>query len=168
MQASLLDEHQQDVLGGTPPPDVGRVLQQSIRTRESTFHLGRIWTAATPVSYGPRRFFFVIEVHPLRGFFDGTFAIPALNRLALALLVAGIFCLILTRHIVAPVRALQVAALRLAAGISAPGCSPSLHRVTMSLQTRPGPSTRWRTASSIWFRSARNCSQISPTNCALR
>jgi two-component system sensor histidine kinase CpxA len=116
MQASLLDEYQQDVLGGTPPPNVGRVLQQSIRTGKSNFHLGRIWTAATPVSYGPRRFFFVIEVRPLRGFFDGTFAIPALNRLMLALLVAGIFCFILTRHIVAPVRALQGASLRLAAG----------------------------------------------------
>ena len=116
MQASLLDEHQQDVLGSALPPDVDRVLQQSIKTGQSNFHLGRVWTAATPVSYGPRRFLFVVEVHPLRGFFDGTFAIPALNRLVLALLVAGVFCAILTRHIVAPVRALKAAALRLAAG----------------------------------------------------
>ena len=116
IQASLLDEHQQDVLGGTPPPNVGRVLGQCLRTGESTFHLGRIWTTATPVSHGAHRFIFVGEVRPLRGFLDGTFAGPALSHLMLALLIAGAFCLVLTRHIVSPVRALQTAALRLAAG----------------------------------------------------
>jgi signal transduction histidine kinase len=39
-----------------------------------------------------------------------------LSRIGLALLVAAIFCLLITRHIVSPVRALKSAALRLAAG----------------------------------------------------
>jgi two-component system, OmpR family, sensor histidine kinase CpxA len=117
IQASLLDGDLRDVVDSAVPPDIGRVLQRSVDTGESTFQLGRIWTAASPVRYGQQQFYFVIEIHPMRGFFNGrTFALPLLGRLALALLVAGIFCLILTRHIVAPVRALQAAALRLAGG----------------------------------------------------
>jgi two-component system sensor histidine kinase CpxA len=47
---------------------------------------------------------------------NGTFLLPLTGRLLLALLIAGLFCVLLTRHIVAPVRALQTASLRLAAG----------------------------------------------------
>jgi two-component system sensor histidine kinase CpxA len=116
IDASLLDGEQIDVLGGVPPPDVDRVLRRSARSSESTFQLGRVWTAATPLQYGGQQFYFVMEVHPLRKFVDGTFFVPLLGRLVLALLVAGFFCVLLTRHIVAPVRALQTASLRLAAG----------------------------------------------------
>jgi two-component system sensor histidine kinase CpxA len=116
MEACLLDERQQDVLGRPLPAHIGRALEESLRTGESTLRLGRIWTAASPVSYGQRRFTFVIEVHPIRRFVDGTFIFPLFSRLLLALLVAGVFCFFLTRHIVAPIRALQMAALRLAAG----------------------------------------------------
>lgn len=60
---------------------------------------------------------FVIEVRHLRGFLErGAFAKPLLEQLIMVLIIAGLFCLLLTRHIVAPVRALQVAVLRLAAG----------------------------------------------------
>ncbi|MGC1781867.1 MAG: ATP-binding protein [Acidobacteriaceae bacterium] len=116
IEAGLLDEHQRDVLGRPLPIHTERVMQESLSTGDSTFRLGRIWTAATPVPYGSRRFLFVMEVRPTRGFIDGTFALPALSRLALALVVAALFCLLLTRHIVAPVRALQIGAQQLAAG----------------------------------------------------
>jgi two-component system sensor histidine kinase CpxA len=116
IDASLLDGEQNDVLGGVPPPDVDRVLRRSARSSESTFQLGRVWTAATPLQYGGQQFYFVMEVHPQRKFVDGTFFLPLLGRFVLALLVAGVFCVLLTRHIVAPVRALQTASLRLAAG----------------------------------------------------
>ena len=117
MQACLLDSETRNVLGGTLPPHVARVLNRSLETGVSTFRLGFIWTAATPIRDGPHFYLFVIEVRPLRGFIDGrTFATPLLGRLALAIVVAGIFCFFLTRHIVAPVRALQTAALQLAAG----------------------------------------------------
>lgn len=116
IEACLLDERQQDVLGHPLPAHIDRTLKESLRTGESTLRLGRFWTAASPISYGQRRFTFVIEVHPMSGFVDGTFIFPLLGRLLLALLVAGVFCLLLTRHIVAPVRALQTAAMRLAAG----------------------------------------------------
>lgn len=116
INASLLDSEQHDVLSGIPPADVNRVLRRSIESGESTFRLGRIWTAATPVEYDGQQFYFVMEVHPMRGFVDGTFILPLMGRLVLAVLVAAVFCVLLTRHIMAPVRALQTASLRLAAG----------------------------------------------------
>lgn len=116
IEGTLLDEDQKNVLGDPLSPYIGKTLEQCLRTGQSTLRLGRVWTAASPVSYGPRRFIFIIEVHPLRGFVDGTYIIPMMSRMLLAILIAGVFCLFLTRHIVAPIRALQMAALRLAAG----------------------------------------------------
>jgi len=116
LEASLLDSQLHDVLGGTPPPDVGRVLRRSMETGQSTFQLGPFWTTSTPVRYEGQQFYFVMEVHPLRKFIDGTFIFPVLGRFVLALVVAAIFCILLTRHIVAPVRALREASLRLATG----------------------------------------------------
>ena len=116
IQAALLDEQQHNVIGDPLPPDTGRVLRDSVSSGQSSLRLARTWTAASPVHYGSHAFFFVLEVHPSQGFVDGTFAVPALGRIAVALLVAAVFCMFLTRHIVAPVRALQLGAQRLADG----------------------------------------------------
>jgi two-component system sensor histidine kinase CpxA len=116
IQGSLLDNEERDVLGGLVPTEAVGVLQRSVQTGESDFRLGMIWRAVTPVRYGQEQFYFVMVVRPSRGFVNGTFLRSVLGRLLLALLVAGLFCLALTRHIVAPVRALQTASLRLAAG----------------------------------------------------
>jgi signal transduction histidine kinase len=126
IEAALLDEQQHDLLGRPTSPNVNRVLQDSVRSSQSSFHIGRIWSAATPVQYGARHFLFVMEVHPLRGFMDGRFVLPALSRMALAFLIAALFCLLLTRHIVAPVKALQVGAQRLAAGDLSTRVLPSI------------------------------------------
>ena len=117
IEGCLLDDRFESVLGGVMPAGADRVLQRSVEAGESRFRLGRVWTAASPVRYGSRQFYFVMEVAPLRGFFLGRlFLFPTIWRMTLALMVAGIFCLLLTRHIMAPVRALQSASLRLAAG----------------------------------------------------
>ena len=116
IEAALLDGQLHDVLGAQLPPEVDRVLRESVSSGHSAMRLGRAWTAASPVRYGPRQFFFVMAVQPSKGFVDGTFALPVLGRMGLALLVAAVFCMFLTRHIVAPVRALQLGAQRLANG----------------------------------------------------
>ena len=116
IQAALLDGQQQNVLPEPLPPDTGRVLRDSVSSGQSALRLARTWTAASPVRYGSHTFFFVMEVRPSKGFVDGTFAMPVLGRIVLALLVAAVFCMFLTRHIVAPVRALQLGAQRLADG----------------------------------------------------
>lgn len=127
LQTSLLDDAGNDVLGGAVPPETVRVLRRSMQTGTSNFRLGRIWTAASPVQYQQQRFYFVMEVHPMRGFFLGQgLLLPALGRLVLALMVAGLFCLLLTRHIMAPVRALHAASLRMAAGDLSTRVLPSI------------------------------------------
>lgn len=126
IQGQLLDEHGQDVLGNAVLPHVHTVLNNTIQHHRSTFRMGRIWSAATPVVYGGHPFIFVMEVRPLRGFVDGTFLVPMLGRFALAILVAALFCLLLTRHIMAPVRAIRRGALRLAAGDLSTRVFPSI------------------------------------------
>ena len=117
MDARLLDANGTDLLGWQLPRDVGPMLAYSMRTGESNFHLGMQWTSATPLQYQGKQYYFVMEVKPLHGFFaERGILLPMGWRMMLALLVAGIFCFFLARHIIAPVRALQAASLRLAAG----------------------------------------------------
>jgi two-component system sensor histidine kinase CpxA len=117
IEGVLLDANGRDVLGQPTPPELSRVLQRSMQSGESVFTLGRVWTAASPAAYQQRQFYFVMEVTPLRGsFVRGALVRPLLWRVALALVIAGLFCMVLTRHIMTPVRALQSASLRLAAG----------------------------------------------------
>lgn len=117
LEACLLDADAHTALGGLMPQHVDRVLSTTLRTGQSTYRLGLIWSAASRVLDAGHTYYFVIEVRPLHGFLDGrTFSYPLLGRLALVMLVAGAFSFLLARHIVAPVRAMQRAALDLAAG----------------------------------------------------
>jgi two-component system, OmpR family, sensor histidine kinase CpxA len=117
LEANLLDAKGDDILGHTPSLDVAPVLFRSMRTGESHFQLGRRWTAATPLQYQGQQYYFVMEVRPLRGFFaERGILLPMGLRFLLAMFVAGICCIFLTRYIMIPVRALQSASLRLAAG----------------------------------------------------
>ncbi|HWA95355.1 MAG TPA: ATP-binding protein [Terracidiphilus sp.] len=117
IRANLLDSQGIDILGRQPSMDIARVLARSMRTGQPHFRLGYHWTSATPVQYDGRQYYFVMEVAPLRTFFaQRGILLPMGWRFMLALLVAGIFCIFLTRYIMTPVRALQSASLRLAAG----------------------------------------------------
>jgi two-component system sensor histidine kinase CpxA len=78
--------------------------------------LGRVWSAASPVSYGDRHFTFVMVVHPSPLLFDGTFARSFLLRFAVGTLLAALCCLLLARHITRPILVLERAATALAAG----------------------------------------------------
>lgn len=127
LHAALLDDRQHDVLNGPPVPGTERVLERAVSSGASNFHLGRLWTAATPVQYQGRQFYFVMQVRPFSGFFAGQgLWRPMLLRLILVLAIAGIFCFLLARHIMAPVRALQMAALRMAGGDLASRAYPSI------------------------------------------
>jgi signal transduction histidine kinase len=117
MQACLLDDSTRTVLGGTLPLHIDRVLDTTAATGQSTYRLGFVWSAASPVWDAGHLYYFVIEVRPLQGFLTGrAFGAPLLSRLLLVMAVAGVFSFFLARHIVAPVRAMQTAALDLAAG----------------------------------------------------
>ncbi|SEG66169.1 two-component system, OmpR family, sensor histidine kinase CpxA [Bryocella elongata] len=116
LDAHLLDEQHHDVLNRPLTPTLRWLIAASEWEHGPVFHLGRIWGAATPLEYNGHHFLFVMQAHPMQGFIDGTVAFPVLTRTLLAVLIAAGFCVILTRHIVEPVRAIQAGALRLAGG----------------------------------------------------
>jgi two-component system, OmpR family, sensor histidine kinase CpxA len=130
IHGQLLDAQGHDVLGEAVLPEAATVLAQAQRTGESRFRLGRIWNAASPVKYAGTRYTFVAEVHPMRGFlngsFAGTFADSMVPRLSLGVLVIALFCLLLARHITSPIRVLEEAATQLAGGALGVRAGPSM------------------------------------------
>jgi two-component system sensor histidine kinase CpxA len=116
IHGQLLDDEDRDVLRHSISPDGVAVLAQAKRTGESTMRLGRVWSAASPVSYEGRRYTFIMVLHPSRAAFDGTFARSMLPRLALGLLLVALCCLLLARHITHPILVLERAATALASG----------------------------------------------------
>ena len=116
MDARLLDARGKDLLGGAIPVGTDRVLRESGKTGRSSLELDRVWSAATPMEYRGVRYTFVVAVHPMSKFVNGTLAGPLSLRLLLALVVAAFFCFLLARSITAPIRALQAAALKLESG----------------------------------------------------
>lgn len=117
------------LLGEPVPPQDERVLLQARRTGRSTMHFDRhFWTAASIVASpaGGGGYLFVLSAHPLRGFLDGTFFQLVAPRLGGGLLLVALFCLLLARHITQPVRVLQAAATRMAAGDLTVRTLPSL------------------------------------------
>jgi two-component system sensor histidine kinase CpxA len=113
IEGHLIDSKGMDVLGGGVPPHTAEVYQGVRSTGHSMAHLGRYWTAASPVAGG---YVFVMEAHPMRGFLDGTFFNSMVPRLMGGTLLVALFCLLLARHITRPIRVLEAAATRMAAG----------------------------------------------------
>lgn len=126
IHGQLLDAHGRDVLGAAAIPEAAAVLAQEEHAGKSCFRLGRIWTAASPVTYLGTRYVFVMEVHPMRGLLDGTFARSVLPRLSLGVLLVALCCLLLARHITLPILVLEDAASQLAAGSLGVRASPQL------------------------------------------
>jgi two-component system sensor histidine kinase CpxA len=116
VQGQLLDAQDHDVLGRPTSPESAAALAQAKRTGRSSVRLGRVWSAASPVSYGGRSYTFVMVVHPGRQIFDGTFARSMLPRVTLGTVLAALCCLILARHITRPILVLERAATALAEG----------------------------------------------------
>jgi two-component system sensor histidine kinase CpxA len=113
IEGHLIDARGKDVLGGWVPAHAAGVYQEARSKGHSAAHLGRYWTAASPVGGG---YIFVMEAHPLHGFLDGTFFNSMMPRLLGGTLLVALFCLLLARHITLPIRVLEGAATRMAAG----------------------------------------------------
>jgi two-component system sensor histidine kinase CpxA len=96
--------------------DGSAVLAEAKRSGQSSMRLGRVWSAASPVSYAGKRYTFVMVVYPSRAIFDGTFARSMLPRVALGMLLVALCCLLLARHITRPILVLERAATALASG----------------------------------------------------
>jgi two-component system sensor histidine kinase CpxA len=116
IEGHLIDAQGRDVLGGGMPAHTVGVYRETQRAGHSAAHLGRYWTAASPAAGAGTGYIFVMEAHPLHGFIDGTFLNSMLPRLVGGTLLVALFCLLLARHITLPIRVLESAAARMAAG----------------------------------------------------
>jgi two-component system sensor histidine kinase CpxA len=116
VQGQLLDDAGHDVLGRPQLAEGAAVVAEATRTGGSAMRLGRVWSAASPVSGSGRQYTFVMVVHPTRDAFDGTFARSLLPRVALGMVLVALCCLLLARHITRPILVLERAATELAEG----------------------------------------------------
>lgn len=117
IRAVLFDPQSHDVLARGLPPGGELLLEEARATGKSQFSVRvRRWTGAAVVSRPEGDYILVAQVLPLRGFVTPPLIGTFLLRIAIALLSAGLLCLILARHIAAPIRALQAAAGRIASG----------------------------------------------------
>jgi two-component system sensor histidine kinase CpxA len=116
MRATLLDPQSVDILRRGVPRGAEDVLIEARNTGQSQFRTGFRWRGASVVSTPEGNFILVARVLPLQGFWSWSGLRTPVLRLTIALLSGGIFCLMLARHIAAPIRALQTVAGRIADG----------------------------------------------------
>ena len=116
IEGHLIDGAGVDVLGTPFPEHAAGVYRRARNSGQPAGHLGRYWTAASAVTVREKRYVFVMEAHPLRGFLDGTFLFSATPRVLGGVLLVALFCLLLARHITRPIRVLETAAASMAGG----------------------------------------------------
>ncbi len=131
IEGHLIDAQGRDVLGGGVPEHTAGVYREAQQAGHSVAHLGRYWTAASPLA--GTGYIFVMEAHPLHGFIDGTFFNSMVPRLLGGTLLVALFCLLLARHITRPIRVLESAAARMAAGDLAVRTLPAMRGRTDEL-----------------------------------
>jgi two-component system, OmpR family, sensor histidine kinase CpxA len=128
MQATLLDPEGRDIVSRGLPLGTQSVLEEARVNGDSRFHIGMRWRGASVVSKPEGNFILVAEVIPYQGFGSWWVLRTPVLRLTAALLSGGLMCLLLARHIAAPIRALQNVAGRIADGDlsvrAAPAISP--------------------------------------------
>ncbi|HWW87295.1 MAG TPA: ATP-binding protein [Vicinamibacterales bacterium] len=116
IHAALLDPELHDVLGHGLPSGTQNVLAEARAMNRSRFRTDLNWIGASIVQTPDGTFILVAQVLPYRGLWSWSgMRTPAL-RLTVALVAGALLCLILARHIAAPIRTLQLAARRIADG----------------------------------------------------
>jgi len=116
IRATLLDPQGRDLLGRGVPPEALDVLEEARAAGKSRFQMRIRWTGASIVSTPQGNFVLVAQVFPLRSLWSQNPVGMVGLKFGFALLATGLLCAVLARHIAAPIRALQVAAGRLADG----------------------------------------------------
>ncbi len=128
LQSTLLDPQGHDIVGRGVPPDAQEVLAKARATGQTQFHIGLIWTGASVDERPDGKYILVAKViipYPLvlGGALEATvlqWLMPALG--------GGLLCLLLARHIAAPIRTLQGVAGKIADGDLSVRASPALGR----------------------------------------
>jgi two-component system, OmpR family, sensor histidine kinase CpxA len=116
IRATLLDPQDQDILGKGVPPATTDVVSKARETGQNQFRGGLVYTEVSPISTPQGIFVLVAQVHPWQVFENPALLSGMVLKFLVALLCAGLLCLILARHIASPIRVLQSAAARIADG----------------------------------------------------
>jgi two-component system sensor histidine kinase CpxA len=116
IEATLLDANSRNITGRRVPPEAENLLAEARAAGESRFRTGIHWTGASIVPTTQGNYVLVGLVRPYAGLWNWREARTPLLRLIAALVSGALLCLILARHIAAPVRTLQTAARRIADG----------------------------------------------------
>jgi two-component system sensor histidine kinase CpxA len=116
IRATLLDPESRDILERGVPPGARDVLEEARSTGESRFRTGRRWRGASVISTETGSYIFVAEIIPSGSLLNFEELRTPLVRLTVALISGALLCLILARHITAPIRSLQSVAARIADG----------------------------------------------------
>jgi two-component system sensor histidine kinase CpxA len=126
LQSTLLDPEGRDILGRGVPPGAEGVLAQARATGETQFHIGLLWTGASVDDRPDGRYILVAKViFPYRFLLGGLLATTVLQWL-LPALAGALLCLLLARHLAAPIRTLQGAARKIADGDLSVRASPAI------------------------------------------
>jgi len=126
LESTLLDPQGHDIVGRGIPAGAEEVLAKARATGETQFHIGLLWTGAAVDDRPVGEYILVAKVDIPYGFLlGGAIGVTVLQWLLPA--VAGaLFCLILARHIAAPIRTLQGVAGRIADGELSVRAAPAM------------------------------------------
>ena len=126
LQSTLLDPEGHDILGRGVPPGAEKVLALARVTGQTQFHIGLLWTGASVDDRPNGKYILVAKVLVPYGFLLGGALETTVLQWLLPALVGAILCLLLARHIAAPIRTLQNVAGRIADGDLSVRASPAI------------------------------------------
>ena len=126
LQSTLLDPQNRDILDRGVPRGAEQVLAEARATGETQFHIRILWTGASVVDGPDGKYILVAKVMvPYGGLLQGALETTVLGWLTPAL-AGALLCLLLGRHIAAPIRTLQTVAGRIADGDLSVRASPAI------------------------------------------
>jgi len=126
LQSTLLDPQGRDILGRGVPPGAEKVLAKARETGHTQFHIGLLWTGASVDNRPDGNYILVAKVIvPYRFLLGGMLETTVLQWL-LPALAGALLCLLLARHLAAPIRALQSVAGKIADGDFSVRASPAM------------------------------------------
>jgi len=126
LQSTLLDPQNRDILGRGVPRGADQVLAEARATGDTQFHIRILWTGASVVDGPDGKYILVAKVMvPYGGLLQGALETTVLGWL-LPALAGALLCLLLGRHIAAPIRTLQTVAGRIADGDLSVRAAPAI------------------------------------------
>jgi len=126
LESTLLDPQGNDIVERGVPKGAEKVLAEARATGQTQFHIGLLWTGAAVDDRPEGKYILVAKVNIPYGFLLGGAIGVTILQWLLPAVAGALFCLILARHIAAPIRTLQGVAGRIADGELSVRASPAM------------------------------------------